>query len=218
MSDNLNILNEFDASNEYLFERISADIKIKGYSINPDALPIELGNSLIKHLSRLRKDKFNQAKIGRDKQLMRNEIVRGDKLSWVTDDSDAGKEWLHWVAQMQTFLNRRLFLGLFSFESHFSHYSPRDFYRRHYDAFKGDVNRVLSLVVYLNPNWLPEYAGNLVLYTDENDCEGIKVTPSFGTVVAFLSEDFPHEVQITQRDRYSIAGWFKVNEGVADPR
>ncbi|PCI45643.1 MAG: hypothetical protein COB51_08590 [Moraxellaceae bacterium] len=60
-----------------------------------DALPVELGKSLIKHLSTLRKDNFNPAKIGSDKKLMRNEIIRGDKLSWVTDDSDAGKEWNH---------------------------------------------------------------------------------------------------------------------------
>ena len=70
---------------------------------------------------------------------------------------------------------------------------------------------MLSLVVYLNPNWLPEYGGDLVLYTNDNDVEGISVKPSFGTVVVFLSEDFPHEVKVTQRDRYSIAGWFKVS-------
>ena len=115
---------------------------------------------------------------------------------------------------MQTFLNRRLLLGLFSFESHFSHYAVGDFYKRHMDAHKGDANRVLSIVVYLNPEWLPESDGELVLYKDESDKKGIKVIPMFSTVVVFLSEEFPHEVLATQRDRYAIAGWFRLNSSI----
>ena len=82
------------------------------------------------------------------------------------------------------------------------------------DAHKGDANRVLSIVVYLNPEWLPESDGESVLYKDESDKKGIKVTPMFGTVVVFLSEEFPHEVLATQRDRYAIAGWFRLNSSI----
>lgn len=32
-----------------------------------------------------------------------------------------------------------------------------------------------------------------------------------GTLVVFLSEEFEHEVLPAKRDRYSIAGWFRVN-------
>lgn len=117
---------------------------------------------------------------------------------------------------MQVYLNRRLFLGLFSFESHFAHYSPGDFYKKHYDAFRGGANRILSIVVYLNHGWQPDDGGELVLYLDDKDREGIKVTPSFGSVAIFLSEEFPHEVLPATRDRYSIAGWFRVNTSTAD--
>ena len=82
------------------------------------------------------------------------------------------------------------------------------------DALKGAANRVLSIIVYLNPDWLPANGGELFLYKDEADLEGINVTPSFGTVVVFLSEDFPHEVLATNRDRYAIAGWFRVNNSI----
>ncbi|PCI45642.1 MAG: hypothetical protein COB51_08585 [Moraxellaceae bacterium] len=61
------------------------------------------------------------------------------------------------------------------------------------------MNRILSLVVYLNQNGLAEYGAYLVLYRNKYDSEGIegiKVTPGFGAVVAFLSEDFPYEVEI----------------------
>lgn len=76
-------------------------------------------------------------------------------------------------------------LGLFSFESHFAHYSPGDFYKTHKDAFKGESNRVVTIVVYLNPDWLKEDQGELVIYQDDSQQELVRVTPSFGTIVVF---------------------------------
>jgi SM-20-related protein len=140
--------------------------------------------------------------------------VRRDEISWITGESEAGQIWLNWTAKLQTFLNRRLFLGLFSFESHFAHYPPGAFYKRHYDAFHGQANRILSIVVYLNPHWPLAAGGELVLYRDDRDVEGIKVTPALGTIVTFLSEEFPHEVLPATQDRYSIAGWFRLNTSI----
>ena len=74
----------------------------------------------------------------------------------------------------------------------------------------------LSIVVYLNPAWLPDEGGELVLYLNDQDQEGIKVIPSFGSIAVFLSEEFPHEVLPATRDRYSIAGWYRVNTSTAD--
>ncbi|PCJ40532.1 MAG: 2OG-Fe(II) oxygenase [Moraxellaceae bacterium] len=211
-----NTNNETDGRSDHIFERIVTDINTKGYSINQAALPSALGNKLAQYLNTISGDDFDHAGIGRDLEVKRDELVRGDEICWITGESDAGKDWLHWIAEMQLYINRGLFLGLFSFESHFSHYATGDFYRRHYDAFKGQANRVLSMVVYLNSDWTQEDGGELVLYTNSNDVEGITVTPSFGTVVVFLSEDFPHEVLTTHRDRYSIAGWFRINSSTND--
>jgi SM-20-related protein len=55
-----------------------------------------------------------------------------------------------------------------------------------------------------------------VLYKDDADKEGVKVVPLMGTLVTFLSEEFPHEVLPAARDRYSIAGWFRVNTSATD--
>ena len=49
------------------------------------------------------------------------------------------------------------------------------------------------------------------MYADGNDRVGTRVTPSFATLVCFLSERFPHEVLPAKRPRYSIAGWYRVN-------
>ena len=201
---------------EALFTRIAQDVERQGYSICPAALPEDLAVSLYLYQQSIGAEQFINAGIGRGDAYLKNEFVRTDEICWINGESVAGKQWLNWAERLQVFLNRRLFLGLFSFESHFAHYHPGDYYKKHYDAFKGEANRVLSVVVYLNPGWNSEDGGELVLYKDDNDKEGIRVVPLMGTVVVFLSETFPHEVLPTIRDRYSIAGWFRVNTSVSD--
>ncbi|AOE49249.1 2OG-Fe(II) oxygenase [Kangiella sediminilitoris] len=200
-----------EVDSKTLFDKITDDIGRQGYSINPNALPPELSEALYRQLHQMSYSEFDSAGIGRQSDHMVNNFVRTDEICWIDGLSKAGQEWLAWTGELRVHLNSRLFLGLFSFESHFAHYAPGDFYKRHYDAFKGESNRVLSLVIYLNPEWQPEDSGELVLYRNEHDSEGIKVTPTFGTLVAFLSEDFPHEVLPASRDRFSIAGWYRIN-------
>jgi SM-20-related protein len=199
-----------------LFENISRDLLHKGYSINPYALPLGLAENLLEHLQQMPEVAFSAAGVGRQQDYSLNGFVRSNQIAWIEGNSHAGAQWLQWVQGLQTYLNRRLFLGLFSFESHFAHYASGDFYKRHVDAFKGQANRVISLIVYLNRDWNPADGGELVIYQDSTDLEGIRVTPAFGTVVAFISEDFPHEVLPARRDRYSIAGWYRLNGSQPD--
>jgi SM-20-related protein len=205
-----------------LFESISNDIVEKGYSIRPYALPEDLTCLLLQHIIELPTDKFKRAGIGRAKGHMINDFIRTDEISWITHNNPASCAWINWTESLQAYLNRRLFLGLFSFESHFSHYAKGDFYKRHKDAFKGEGNRVLSVVVYLNQQWSADDGGELVIYDKKSrissvvDNSQIKVIPSFGTIVIFLSEEFPHEVLPAKRDRYSIAGWFRLNNSIAN--
>jgi SM-20-related protein len=201
---------------ETLFNRIAKDLENQGYSICPLALPEDLANALYCHQQVMDEEKYISAGIGRGDAYLRNEFVRTDEICWITGASAAGRLWLGWTGKLQSFLNRRLFLGLFSFESHFAHYAPGDFYKKHYDAFRGEANRVLTIVVYLNPGWLNSDCGELVIYRDDEDREGIRVLPLMGTVVVFLSEEFPHEVLPATRDRYSIAGWFRVNTSMSE--
>jgi SM-20-related protein len=199
---------------ETLFALIAQDIEKQGYSIRPGALPEAIVNPLFIHQQTMDAEKFEYAGIGRGDEYLKNDFVRTDAICWITGNTEAGKQWLNWTSGLQDYLNRRLFLGLFSFESHFAHYGSGDYYKRHYDAFRGESNRVLSVVAYFNTGWTSSDGGELVLYTDDHDKEGIKVTPLLGTLVTFLSEEFPHEVLTANRDRYSIAGWFRVNTSV----
>jgi SM-20-related protein len=195
-----------------LFQIITQNILEQGYSIHPGALPDTLTHRLWDALQTLSTEQFNNAGIGRDKDYLRNDSIRSDEICWIHDQNSACRDWLDWAAALQGHLNRHLYLGLKTFESHFAHYAPSTFYKKHLDAFKGQTNRVLSLVVYLNPQWQANDGGELVLYVGPDKQDTLTVAPTWGTVVLFLSEEFPHEVLPTRHDRYSVTGWFRINE------
>ncbi|MEX0618594.1 MAG: 2OG-Fe(II) oxygenase [Pseudohongiellaceae bacterium] len=195
-----------------LMARAAAEIRRQGWCRLPDALPPELAQSLLLRAVKLRSTSFRRAGVGRHGDELINDFVRRDKIHWLDGRSPEQAAWLQWAEQSRAQLNRELFLGLFSFESHFAHYPVGGFYRKHLDAFKGEANRKLSVVLYLNPGWTTHDGGELVLYSPDIGAEEVaRVTPLFGTLVMFLSEEFPHEVLPAHRDRYSIAGWFRIN-------
>ncbi len=199
-----------DLPDDPLFVRIADDLEQRGLTILPDALPGPLGHDLVQALQGLEASDFHRAGIGREARRDLNSFVRRDRIHWIEDQPAS---WLAWTERLRLFLNRRLLLGLFSFESHFAIYDPGAFYRRHLDAFRGAPNRVLSLIVYLNHGWQPDDGGELVIH---DDAVSIRVTPAFGTLVLFLSDRFPHEVLTAARKRYSVAGWFRLNASIGD--
>ncbi|MBU2887519.1 2OG-Fe(II) oxygenase [Gilvimarinus agarilyticus] len=198
-----------------LFAKVACDIRERGYSILPEALPEPLTRQLLQQVSNLDETEFVAAGIGRQSDFVHEQRIRSDEIVWITGDTPPGALWCQWTDQLRLILNRQLLLGLFSFESHYSHYAPGAYYARHLDAFKGERNRVLSVVAYLNPEWGDNDGGELVLYANQEDATGVKVRPQRGTLVVFLSEDFPHQVLPAQRDRYAIAGWFRTNTSTA---
>jgi len=210
---NVPVIPNYDDNDEVSFSIIAESLIEKGYCVLPNALPAELSIALAEHAQTMSAEQYHRAGIGRAKQHMTNRFVRSDEVCWIEGESAAGQQWLNWTERLRVYLNRRLFLGLFSFESHFAHYPPGAFYKTHLDAFKGESNRILSVVTYLNSGWLPDDGGEMVHYTET---DSLSVTPALSTLAIFLSEDFPHEVLPTQRDRYSIAGWFRLNTSIGD--
>ena len=72
---------------------------------------------------------------------------------------------------------------------------------------RDDDARVLSLVLYLNARWRAEEGGALRIDAGRDGV--VEVAPVGGTLIAFLSERFPHEVLAATRTRMSIAGWLR---------
>jgi len=200
------IVEVLDRAPAPVFECIADALAERGWGYLEAALPLELATSLHERAACLRT--YRRAAVGRRDARQRNTFVRRDELAWLEGDSGGEVDWLGWMAELRTYLNRALMIGLDDYEGHFAHYAPGAFYRRHVDAFRGDANRVLSVVAYLNPDWLPGDGGELVLY-DPQGTELGRFPPRFGSLAVFLSEEFPHEVLPARRDRYSIAGWFR---------
>ena len=210
----------FDRGNDDIYEKIATAIADQGYIVLPSALPDELVTSLFVHFQSLDRDEFRNAGIGRECDHQLNPFVRNDEICWIDGSHDTTRAYLAWIENLRLALNRRLFLGLFDYECEYAYYPEGAFYKKHKDAFHGNTNRILSLVLYLNPNWMPGDGGELQLYDREGETVIENITPMFGKLVIFLSEDFPHEVCRTNKPRRSITGWFRINNSntiSADP-
>jgi len=148
------------------------------------------------------------AKIGKNQQKHRQQTFRGDSILWLSYASQAQQDFLDLMEELRNLLNHELFLGLDELESHFAHYPAGTGYKKHLDSFKNNNLRRITIVSYLNPTWSTEDGGELIIY-GAGDTVIASVQPIAGTLVCFVSEEFPHEVVIAHQARASIAGWFR---------
>jgi SM-20-related protein len=134
--------------------------------------------------------------------------IRGDRIQWLkAGQSVACDRYLLIMETLRVALNRSLYLGLDEYESHFAFYAPGASYLKHLDRFRDDDSRTVSVVIYLNADWLPGEGGALRLHPDGKCTEDI--APQAGRLLLFLSADMLHEVLPATRDRLSLAGWFR---------
>ena len=204
------------AEYEILYDRVSDDLVGKGWCVVPDYHEQDLVKVLHQDLSAYQaSDVLSRAGIGRGNDFKIDDNIRGDKTHWLTRESRAQARYMAIMENFRIAMNRRLFLGLFEFESHFALYEPGTFYQKHKDSFRGAANRILTTVTYLNENWRSDDGGYLIIYHPETDLEETRIKPEAGTLVIFLSEEIPHEVEKTNRSRASIAGWFRYNTSLA---
>lgn len=193
------------------YDQIADALVEQGYILLDHSQPTELVQQLQQRLITFNNDQLIQGGIGRDTLHQKNLQIRADKIHWLETNNTVDQQYLLWMDELRTALNRRLFLGLFDYEAHYAHYPIGAFYQRHYDAFKGRSNRVLTTVFYLNDQWQPADGGELVMYQGDAEQPLLRALPTWGRLLIFLSTQFPHEVLPAHRDRYSIAGWFRVN-------
>jgi SM-20-related protein len=156
---------------------------------------------------------LSAARIGRTTKLSRETAIRSDAIRWLDEapDDRSEREAMDAVNALRQTLNETLFLGAQTCELHFAHYAPGAFYKTHRDRFADDDARIVSLVFYLNDDRPIDAGGELVIYSDAPSETRVlhRVSPRAGTMVAFMSERFPHEVLAASRDRFSLTGWLR---------
>jgi SM-20-related protein len=190
---------------------IAQELEQTGYIVLANALAGELLHGLQKRCEVDSSDRFHAAHVGRGTAKQKIESLRGDAISWIEANDPVDCAFLEQMETLRRELNARLFLGMFDYESHYAIYNSGYGYAKHSDVLQGKKNRILTTVLYLNEDWQPEHGGELVVYDPSGETAILKVQPTFGTMIIFLSESFPHEVLISNTTRRSIAGWFRVS-------
>jgi len=157
------------------------------------------------------KQRFKKAKIGRHAQKNENREIRTDSTLWYGNEFPALNEKL---SEIQHLLNRELFLGINHCEFHFAIYEPGGFYEAHVDQFNtaeaSDGERLISLVLYLNPIWNSYFGGELLIHHPEKAGQILKrIEPISGRLVLFDSKRVLHSVAPTFAQRLSFTGWFR---------
>jgi SM-20-related protein len=207
-------MTNFDAR----IEALVAALRDRGWCCQPQLLAAETVAGLRADLLAQRAG-FADAAVGRAQFRQRQAAVRSDATRWLDGATPAQRAFLDAMEALRLALNARLYLGLFDFEAHYAHYPPGAFYEKHLDVFRGAATdprprRVLSSVFYLNDAWRDDDGGELLLW-DADGGELARIAPQGGSAVFFLSDELPHEVLPARADRYSIAGWFRAQGGIA---
>jgi SM-20-related protein len=219
------------------------DLAASGWAHAPDALDLDLVAALRLEAEAIDgAGETHAGRIGRGAVETRREAIRRTRIAWLDGSSPAQRRFLDGAEALRLEINRALFAGLFEFEAHFAVYPPGGFYARHLDAFrprpgaqpsaalgpKAGRSRVVSMVAFLNRSWCEADGGRLAIWPDApDDADGrpdldalnevrpaAQIAPEGGGLVLMMSETIPHEVRLSNAERYAIAGWFRVNTSV----
>jgi len=196
---------------EQKFELLIEGILENGYAVCDNFLEKNEVENLLKTFSiRYEQGKFKEAGIGKSSEIQKNIEIRGDEILWLESNSVDSSErvLLDKNQEFVDYLNQTCYLGIVDTEIHFAKYGIGKFYRRHRDSFQNKKGRVLSVIYYLNIDWIPAHGGNLIIYTNKKNPEvAIKIAPLAGRMVCFESEKLDHEVTEAFSERFSITGW-----------
>ena len=189
-----------------LFSSIAKDLVNQGYSVQHNALPLDLSNQLFEKIQNTSCSTKNEATNWFEPAS--NKSATDNKTKIINGDNRTEQYWINWSQELMSGLSQQLAMPLTSCNSHFSHYPAGTHCCEHLDATETNSTRAITLIAFLNQGWEYGHGGHLVIRNPQQRENSICIQPLFRTVVAFLSKEFPHAVLPTWRDRYSITSWF----------
>jgi SM-20-related protein len=178
------------------------------YVVIDDFLPDPLYGELRAYCLELAaRDEFAKAGIGAQAEHQLRSEIRGDFVHWLqAGEHPAAEQFFGLADTLMRWLNRTCYLSLSGYEFHMALYPAGSFYKKHLDQFRGRNNRLISMILYLNEDWMPGHGGELNIFRP--DGSEVRVSPVARRCVLFKSAEVPHEVLPTQVPRYSLTGWF----------
>ena len=158
------------ASTDYFGDALQLDmltnLSTHGWSQHSLFLPETLRLALASECADLAASgALKSAGVGRTAVLTVQPTIRGDQILWLNPgQSQACDAYLAIMESLRLLLNQHFYLGLEEYESHFAFYAPGRAYLRHLDRFRDDDSRTVSVVIYLNQDWLSDQGGALRLH------------------------------------------------------
>lgn len=151
---------------------------------------------------------LSPAGVGRAAAHRDDRTVRGDRITWANRHREvpaiarAGARF----DALRLELNRAAYLGLVRFSLQLARY-PGDGagYVRHRDAFAGSVNRFVTAIWYLNPDWRPADGGRLRLFVPGEP----RIEPCLDRLLVFFSADIEHAVEPSFAERWAMTAWMR---------
>ena len=192
------------------------DALIDGYlldkvGISENFLGMALSKNLKENLVKLFEEKkLISAKTGNGNETNLNALVRSDKIFWLDRIHENPNEnaFFDIMDSFVLFLNQSCYTGITSYEFHYALYEKGSFYKKHYDQFKSNASRQYTMIFYLNTDWKLSDGGELCVYLPDFS---LHISPTNGKCVFFKSSEIEHEVLMSNAQRMSITGWFRVD-------
>lgn len=159
------------------------------------------------HLRQARGD-FGAAQVGAGRERQQRHEIRGDQTCWLSEPVfDEERALLGELEQLRLDFNREAYLGLLDLELHYALYACGAGYARHLDQLRGQEQRRVAVILYLNEEWDTAAGGELRVFgAVDGHCD---IEPVGGRLVCFLTAGREHAVLPARRDRWSISGWFR---------
>ena len=196
----------------HVFDELIDSYVNNNIGVANDFLSISLTEELRIHLTSLIEDnKLRLAKIGNNSMVTIDTSIRKDAIYWLDrkHNNISENKFLDLIEEYVLHLNRTCFTGITSYEFHFAHFDKGSFYKKHLDQFQNNNLRQFSMICYLNENWEIGDGGELCAYFEDKK---ILIEPINGRSVFFKSDTIEHEVLVSNTDRLSVTGWFKIND------
>ncbi len=196
-----------------MYQDIIDRLATQGWAVCENFIDESLVQQLVaEEREMLANGKFREAGIGKGDSFQVRPEIRGDEVRWLDQDFLTESQQRYWdkIDVLRQQLNQECYLGLKTFEFHFTHYPKGAFYKKHLDQFRQVRYRIISCVLYLNENWQEGDGGKLRIYLpDGSEEDFVDIAPKAGTLACFRSEDIHHEVLPTNVERYSLTGWLR---------
>jgi len=182
------------------------ELSDQNFVVIDDFLTEDVFNSIRTHfLNKLDQDTFDKAGIGALGANIIKSEVRGDFTYWLNKDNDVELNSYFDLSDELIFVMKRFCcLPIADAEFHYAFYPPGAHYEAHVDQFSERSNRIISVVVYLNENWIQGDGGELKIFQEDQE---ILIEPIAKRCVLFKSDTVRHQVMPTNKDRYSLTGW-----------